>query len=428
VPHPILTDVETKLKGTALFGATKYRWDFGDGEPPTALQTVTNPYDVSVVHTYHGEVGELFLATLTVMTAAGTSSAVYPMRIEDSAQTPSPLVAIAIDEGLWSLHTELTRGSYSPGSPGYGQPYAGFFRAAGIGDECAAAAAFLRHGSLVAGASQFDPYDDNVARLVNFIWPNMNATAANPGFDQNGNGVAVGFGPLDMGPCTETLAQLGPSFVAGTGPTGVHGRSIGDMAPDLVDYTLPQQQGDGSWGEDIFWTFGAAVALTDVQKLGASVSSQALARLASWSQGQRSAAAVAPSCGSWSGDGFWDFYATAAGLFELFVTGTSTAGPIFGSGLGYLNANWGAVTTCASNTYASHLVLRAASVSLLSPSTCEGTITGAGFDWYANQRPPLGMAQSLVSTQLPDGSWVDPCGELDAAQTTAENVAILIGP
>lgn len=91
VPHDTWSGLEITLKGTAhdpdgdaTLGS--YKWDFGDGSP-VETGIVSDPYAIESRHTYTGNIGDLFVATLTVTDADGeTGSAHYLVEIKDGAK------------------------------------------------------------------------------------------------------------------------------------------------------------------------------------------------------------------------------------------------------------------------------------------------------------------------------------------------------
>ena len=109
-PHTTYAGKTITLKGTSSQqGANfQYNWDFGDGSPH-ATGTVTNQYVVQATHTYVGAVGSMWLATLTITdTNTGEhASANYPVIM--AANNLDSSVNVAIDEGLWYLHSTMHR-------------------------------------------------------------------------------------------------------------------------------------------------------------------------------------------------------------------------------------------------------------------------------------------------------------------------------
>ena len=117
VPHETYNGKPIHLKGIVRDAdPATYQWDFGDGTQ-SAVIDVTDPFDLSVVHTYPAAPsGTPFTATLTVTDDAGnTGSAVYRVVVRPLNLTTE--INVAIDEGLWYLHQEQTRCPETPAPP-----------------------------------------------------------------------------------------------------------------------------------------------------------------------------------------------------------------------------------------------------------------------------------------------------------------------
>ena len=152
IAHYTYSGAEITLKGIARDGATQYTWDFGDGSP-TVSGAITDPYNLGVKHTYVGSAGDQFVATLTVSDGTDTDLDWYLVMIYESSDLSNPdhldvRINMAIDEGLWYLHTSMIRATYGSGSPGYDQPYGywdpSYYPVASTGT---AVDAFQLHGS-----------------------------------------------------------------------------------------------------------------------------------------------------------------------------------------------------------------------------------------------------------------------------------------
>ncbi len=128
LPHVTYSGATVRVKGIARGGATQFRWDFGDGDT-TPWTNIADPYNLGVEHVYTGLVGRLFVATLYVRNAGGeVAQDPYLIRILESSDLSNPQhldvrINMAIDEGLWWLHTTMIRATYPAGEPGYEQPY-----------------------------------------------------------------------------------------------------------------------------------------------------------------------------------------------------------------------------------------------------------------------------------------------------------------
>ncbi|MEJ2183242.1 MAG: PKD domain-containing protein [Nitrospirota bacterium] len=120
VPHDTWSGKEIRLKGTAHDPdgdetLATYEWDFGDGSP-VVTGTVSNSYVIQARHTYIGNIGDIFVARLTVTDTSGeTGTDDYLIEIRDGSDLKVK-VNVAIDEGLWRLHKNQMRGTLSDGT------------------------------------------------------------------------------------------------------------------------------------------------------------------------------------------------------------------------------------------------------------------------------------------------------------------------
>jgi len=282
IAHYTYSGAEITLKGIARDGATDYSWDFGDGSPLFS-GSITDPYNLGVKHTYVGISGQKFIATLTVSVGTDTHQDTYPVMIYESSDLSIPAhldvrINMAIDEGLWWLHTNMIRGNFlAGGAPEYGyeQPYGHwdlsvYHPLAVVG---AAIDAFQLHGSKVNMDYDSDPYVETVQRGLNvllrrtYAWSISGQPAGDP--DTNGNdiGLVTNYSddwPSDGTPihdnretyiggiCMVTLASSGaPNRVAAVGRPGVYGRTYADIVQDMVDFftwgQVDSGTGRGGW-------------------------------------------------------------------------------------------------------------------------------------------------------------------------------------
>jgi hypothetical protein len=169
VPHDTWSGLEITLKGTAHdpdgdSTLATYEWDFGDGSP-VVTGGVSEPYAIEARHTYVGNIGDLFVATLTVTDTSGeTGNDQYLVEIKEGAELDVQ-VNVAIDEGLWRLHKDQFRGTFPDGAP-YGYWDYGWNPVAATG---ASTEAFEIHGSLPDGDPDEDPYVETVQRGLNYL-------------------------------------------------------------------------------------------------------------------------------------------------------------------------------------------------------------------------------------------------------------------
>ena len=260
IPHSTYSGAEITLKGIARNGATEYRWDFGDGGA-TAWAAIGNPYNIGVKHTYSGSLGQLFIATLYVRAGANTGQGTYRIIIRQSSDLGNPAhldvrIDMAIDQGLWYLHTTMNRNTYAAGAPGYGQPW-GYWPASTNNEAAAGTSvdAFQLHGSRVNGDYDNDPYVETVQRGMNYLLNTartLNIPVQQYGDpDTNGNGIGIYVGSDQTyiaGICAVALASSGaPNRVASVGVDGVHGRTYAAIVQDTVDFfAFGQTDGVGS--------------------------------------------------------------------------------------------------------------------------------------------------------------------------------------
>lgn len=435
LPHPVLNGTTTTVKGVALNGATQFMWDFGDGSAQTAWTTITDPNNLGVAHTYTASVGQRYFAKLTVRTSpvAVSLPAVYPVQIADPAASFDPHLDIAVDRALWYLHTTATRGTYAAGAPGYGQPYES---SSDIGSVCASVEAYERRGSGIHVPITTDPYSEDVRRLTNFVFAGMSASAigsnahGNPDGNGNGFGLTASAGTSETSAwaaCGQAIGRIGDaSYVVPTGITNVHGRALGDVAQDLADWIVFNQYTgtglqEGGWGFTTtpgtsfqYETGWALVGLSGYASYGATIPSYVKTELAKWISADRNTATTAPSCGGWGEElGFpfqADNLATAVGIFGELYAGV----PVSNAAIGNLYRNWDTASDnchspAGSEPYMIATALRAAGLSRVTESGCDGTFTANSFPWYAVEpaNAHSAIATNLLAQQNADGHWAD---------------------
>ena len=254
IPHDAFSGVPTTLKGTAdVQGANfQYTWDFGDGTP-VATGVVTNRYVIQAAHTYTGPVGSIFVATLTIRdnNTGESDSANYLVALRD--MTLETEVNVAIDDGLWYLHSTMTRAAES--GVDYGVWTSGFAGSGTISNWASNVQAFEVNGHLEIGSAT-NPYTETVRRGLAGVLRSLIAVAIptsqtnplgtfNPDANGNGHGVRVnqanefyeGGMVMDAFVASGTpnaIAQLGP-LPAGANP-GIRGRTYQSIVQDYADY------------------------------------------------------------------------------------------------------------------------------------------------------------------------------------------------
>jgi PKD repeat protein len=241
-PHRVWDGLATTLKGTAVgYALTHYEWDPGDGSPPITGQ-IDDPYVIEASHTYHGPVGTVYSATLTVWGALGWSdSDTYAVQIY--APIHGVRKDVAIDEGLWYLHKSADRYRER------GLPFARWeWGGNPVAVNASVVQAFQVHGHRPGGDPLEDPYVEDVHAGWNAIFDAsvLDLMTVQPAGDPDGDGDGVGIGMYEdynhsiyeSGLALMALATTGtPDRVASTGPVGyVRGAAYSDIAQDMVDW------------------------------------------------------------------------------------------------------------------------------------------------------------------------------------------------
>ena len=181
-PHSAILGVNLILGATVDLGGSTdvftFSWNFGDGSAATAAATITNPYNISATHIYSSGTAGVTTWTAVVTVTDTTTPAVYKGNylIALQANNLQARVNIAIDNGLWYLHTSMWRGTDT--ILGTGTPWGGWDANSGAtactyvngcigsaGWDATNVQAFLVSGHLETGPS-VDPYTDDVQRAV----------------------------------------------------------------------------------------------------------------------------------------------------------------------------------------------------------------------------------------------------------------------
>ncbi|MCP4090940.1 MAG: PKD domain-containing protein, partial [Gammaproteobacteria bacterium] len=255
VPHDTLSGVTTTLKGVvySLRAPLTYEWDFGDGSSVVS-GTVTNKRIIQADHVYNGVEGQPFVATLTVTDADGRqSSDNYLLRIR--ADSLDIEINMAIDEGLWWLHSNQNQGEFAAGTYGNARISHGYWDNGGgwgatawkASPTASAIQGFEVNAHLELGDVRENPYVDTVAKGLRDLPTRMRSinigvqTYGNP--DTNNNGIAIettpgsdSRPPYEVGQVMDALvASGGRSTHAITGPVNVRNRSYYDIVVDMVD-------------------------------------------------------------------------------------------------------------------------------------------------------------------------------------------------
>ena len=454
IPHSTYSGANITLKGIARNGATHYRWDFGDGSAPTGWTAITDPYNLGYDHVYAGVVGQLFIATLEVRNAAGeTDTDTYPIQIFKSADLGIPAeldvrINMAIDEGLWYLHTTMNRSTYAAGAPGYGQPYGSWTNTYPQPTAGTAVDAFQLHGSRVNGDYHNDPYVETVQRGMNYLLVTArayNITVQQYGDpDTNGNGIGVYIGSSSTyiaGICAVALASSGaPNRVASVGYNGVYGRTYADIVQDAVDF-FAFGQTDGTASDRGGWRYGP--------NGGADMSTNQWPPLAMLAAEQNMGSTVPQfvrdeaihfldhtqsthidndngGFGYTAVDELNNITKAAAGIICHEFLGTPLTDPKVQSAIGFIYRHWNDNgtswdhTKLLGNSYGMYGLMKACripqpdilDITEYAYAATPPAQTANKFDWYYTPtgQANMGMATYCVATQQSDGSWDDNVG------------------
>lgn len=462
IPHYTYHGAETTLKGIARQGATEFRWDFGDGGG-TAWMAVADPYNLGVKHAYNGAVGQLFIATLYVRDDSGHNGQdEYLVKIHESSDLSIPehldvRINIAIDEGLWYLHTHMIRGTYAAGSPGYEQPYGYWpesygYPVAAVGTSVDA---FQLHGSKANMDYDSDPYVETVQRALNYLLYNTHAfnIGAQPAGDPDTNGNGIGLVSHNSSNLYDTrqtyvggiafvaLASSGaPSVVAKLGGEHVYGRTYAEIVQDMVDF-FAWGQVDSGWGRG-GWRYRANYSSSDMSTtqwppLGMIAAEENMGSIVP--QFVRNELAlylnIAQSTVLNNDNGGFAYYytdstqwynitKTAAGIICHEFLSTPLTDPKVQSSIGFIYRHWNDTgtswdhTKLHGNSYGMYGLMKACRIpepditQITEYDYIAGQQTTNSFDWYYTPagQAQQGLASYCVATQQTDGSWDDNVG------------------
>ncbi len=448
-PHVIYPGATTTLKGIARYVGSgagyQYQWDYGDGSGSTAFTNISDPYNLGVSHTYQGTAGQLFFATLYLKNVASgvTASAQYRLQLvtsSDPMNDPNQMdvrTAMAIDNGLWYLHTTASRSAFADNAPGYRQDYAVW---GDVVSTCGVVDAYDLHGSKPLQNYDVDPYVEDSRRGLAFMLNN----AATPGISAgqgpsgtydprvNGHDYGVTFsGGNDTytdGICAVSFASAAaPGRVALNGNGNIFNQRYQTIAQDTVDwfaygqtdcascgarggwlYSANSQGADGSTNQ---WPMLAMAAAEDT--MGATIPAFVRAEVPYFLAYSHNA-----STGGWGyqfGGQYDNEVKTAAGLLSHYFRGDATGNGLseVNQGLGFMYAHWGLGNNSwqdylYDSSYAMFGVMKA--MRKPQPNILRITNYGAtaSFDWYYGPTPSgPGLAPHLVGNQFADGHWAD---------------------
>ncbi|MBL9127229.1 MAG: PKD domain-containing protein [Verrucomicrobiales bacterium] len=263
IPHTTYAGRSVTMKGTCdrSGGNLQWTWDFGDGSP-LASGAITDAYVIQATHAYTGPVGTVYTARLTVTDTVTGETGSKPYYVQMRDKTLEIEVNVAIDEGLWYLHSTQVRrteagvalGDWTGGG------------AASSGWNAVSVAnlnAFQVNGHLENGSAD-NPYTETVQRGMRrlFQWLAVrgigridNGVGSNLNPDSNGNGIGLfvgqGYSYYQGGMFMDAIvASSTPNAVATTGSDGVVGRTYAAILQDMVDdHAWAQYDGSpgGGW-------------------------------------------------------------------------------------------------------------------------------------------------------------------------------------
>ncbi|MBC2711711.1 MAG: hypothetical protein HGJ94_12220 [Desulfosarcina sp.] len=241
------------IYGDATGGTFSYSWEFKDFSPPTT-GTISIPangiYNLQVAHTFTGALGATFDTELTIEGITDVYNIVIAPDNYDAK------VNIAIDKGLWYLHTQMLRTNVGhntvPG--GYWNDNSWY-----VGRTGASVWAFEVQGHLLTVEADplnpvEDPYVENVQRGINYLLAQTRYQTMNPqtyghpeDYDGDGAGDGNGIGLVcyhsvnhtnyEQGLAMGAIAGSGdPAAVAATGGSYVLGRTYAQIVQDMVDW------------------------------------------------------------------------------------------------------------------------------------------------------------------------------------------------
>ena len=458
IPHDIFNGESTTLKGTvsdAAAGVLTYTWDFGDGSAVVS-GPVLNQYVVEAAHTYTGVTGTIFTATLTVQngTTLASDSKNYFVQVQD--KTLESEVNVAIDKGLWRLHSTMNRTTVAGTS---GTEDAGHWES-GCTFNCStwdtitptSLLAFEVNGHLETGAAA-NPYAETVARGMRWIFTKLRTTAVSDQTypapiggpkdpDGNGNGLGIETIEADDGYQGGTfmdaiIASGTPAAVTTTGAVGsIRGRTYLDIVQDMVDWYAFSQTNIGTYYGGWDYNGGANRSVSDNStNQWAAIGLVAAERefgivLPQWlKDANKNSVNLTqnPSTGVFgyrnSTSPIWGPYAvTPSGMVQMSMTGTGRGDNHWDLAETYIRDNFCNSSTSAQSAIRSYFygLFSFTKSMLLHDSNGDGiaesidllqsqTAGVSPIDWYAAQVTEGdqcdGVARTLVNKQLAAGYW-----------------------
>ena len=283
IRHPVISGRPVTLKGAvdaASVGAG-YSWDPGDGSAAYTGTVGATHWAVWNEHTYVGDAGDFFTATLTVDNSVdAVATATFSVSLR--ADTVPNRANAAIAESLWYMHRTQTRFDGDvlavEGQAESIIPMGSWFYPATSGpitvsSQAATLNTFEANGHRENG-DDANPYTETVRRGMSALFARLqpvaisvqtlNSLDANPRDDDpdsNGNGIGISLDnrnigsvrsydlPYQLGMIMDAIVASGtPGTIAKTGPADVIDRSYGDIVQDMVDWYAMAQSDNVSHG------------------------------------------------------------------------------------------------------------------------------------------------------------------------------------
>ncbi len=224
----------------------------------------------------------------------------------------------------------------------------------------------------------------------------------------------------------DALAASGaPDRVAEVGGTGIKGRTLREIAQDMMDaYAWGQvDSGAARGGWRYSWNSGADNSASQWAAIGfLGIKAAFGLDVAAWVKQENNVWLTYSYNGTGFGyDGPGNGQATTpSGMVQLACDGYETTDPRWQTAEAYIANNWDWFRN-NTNIYAWYAFAKAMRVAQPQPVT---NLTATGMDWYAH--PTKGLARLLLGLQRADGSWPSDIGwNLGSSFNTAWSVVIL---
>ncbi|MGD0310108.1 MAG: PKD domain-containing protein [Acidobacteriota bacterium] len=257
-------------------GNIEFWWDFGDGNS-TSPAVVTDNYNLGATHAYSTGLGTTQTATLWVHNTTTDEKGSQKYYVTIRSKTLDVEVNVAIDEGLWFLHTHQTRWTAGTPSIDYGD-WSSLSSTQGLAGACVNAFEVNGHTESLTGDN--DPYKETVARGLKTVFTYLysydisgdtnhaNSYGAIPEdydgdgiWNDGGNDLAITNSDTNYyqhGMLMDAIIASGtPGAIAQTGGTGVVGRSYQAIIQDMVDALSNGQYGNPTYGGGWYYSWGA---------------------------------------------------------------------------------------------------------------------------------------------------------------------------